>query len=632
MKNAKLAHTVSHLTAQANTRILELENRRLPVHGPACARGAHRATLPAARSPDGDRRVDTKRRAAIIKTLVNGKFLDKYSSFDPNYSPQNRVWFVSAIVDAVINAFPRPDDDKVEGLAREIIGDANYAVMLDRELEPSVGLDIKLRKTERKDVVRRVEAIYGVFAQKKELVTYGVETSRSKLLVALRKFVASRRYRGVVRMIYQVNPNSNGFMRYPHECETDQHWRVNVDAQPLWKKTGTFDVPLTVADNAAPDVAAKQIWEKPFLKGHECEGNLLDCANAACCILMDTLFEAADPAMFLKAIQQRAPGYLLIVNPNKEQGTHFLWDKETEWHNVFSKELVREADFQIGDHVVVQNHGLYLSLIPQGLWSAEHSLVTNLGNRNASDGKGLRFGGHGLDDPFSMATIYDDLIKTLQTHLHRIYTIADLFLRFMRDPTDPAGIPQGQVATRPNLEVKDPRTQKKIKFDGYELYFDFVYDNYRKPPKGGKRPTLKEGEGANPVVVFDIKQNNEIAIAPTTEKNTILDQMAKMNTSEVPIMIFIQRVPGTPAPGENYYARAAWQVPYVDAATNKGSFHPLFGGPGGTFKQLERKQMPTGDGRYFRADPESESGATITRPNVDTDDAYLNYLAGISAI
>ena len=186
---------------------------------------------------------------------------------------------------------------------------------------------------------------------------------------------------------------------------------------------------------------------------------------------MDTLFEADDPKAFFKAIKNRAPNHLVIVNPNTGQDTHYLWEKETESSKVFSKEMVLERDFQVGDHVVIQNHGLYPVLIPGGVWGAEHSLVTDLGNRKPNDGKGIRFGGHGIDKPFTIAEIYDHLIKDLQTHLHRTFKIADLFLRIMRaDPADPHGVPAGNVIKTPNLEVMDPRTQTKIKFDGYLVF------------------------------------------------------------------------------------------------------------------------------------------------------------------
>lgn len=80
-----------------------------------------------------------------------------------------------------------------------------------------------------------------------------------------------------MRMVYQVNPNSLGFMRYPYDCADNVHWRVNIDAQTFWTPLGSGDVPLTLvkidtdhdnqpdADVDAADAAAS-IWSRPFPK------------------------------------------------------------------------------------------------------------------------------------------------------------------------------------------------------------------------------------------------------------------------------------------------------------------------------------------------------------------------------
>jgi len=562
------------------------------------------------------------------------KKLRSASGFDPNYSVQNREWFIGAVLDAALAAAPSKTDIQIESDVRGLITAANGFAKAERDFTVGVSLDMDLKKVERKDVVRRVEAIYGVLG-----LNWNLASPSSQ---PLRKFLERRRYRGVVRMVHQVNPNdARGFMHYPNDCKIggkpNETWRVNIDAQPYWKKTGAGDVPLTVVDKidtkvVDPQDAAAKIWARPFLKDDLCKGNLLDCSTAACCILMDTLFEAADGKKFFQSINDRAPNHLLIVNPNKEPETHYLWEKETETEGVFSKEMVPEENFVVGDHIAVQNHGLYPTLVPGGIWGAEHSLVTDLGNRKPNDGKGLRFGGHGLNDPFTIEGAYDFLIKTLQTQMHRTYKIADLFLRLMRaDPADPTEIPAGQAIKTPNLEVKDPRTNTKIKFDGYVIFFDVKYDDFDRPPKAGKRPTRTEGEGANPLVIFDVKQTSEILIARPTLGNTLLDQISRMNLARDPIMVPIRRDPKTPPQGENYYARAAWKVPFVDNDTEKEAFHSLFGGPKGSFLQFERKQMPTGNGRYFRAG-HPEPGAFITRPTSTATSAYFTFLQSVGAI
>jgi hypothetical protein len=589
--------------------------------------------------------MDAKRKAALVQELSAGKGLTK-PTFDPNYTKQNRIWFVAAVVDAVIADRPGQTDKEIEAAAREVISEANYAVALEygftvsgAETVLNAGtweykrvafqLDKGLAKIERKDVARRVEIIYGVIAQNKELAR--VTAGNYRILSPMRKFISRRRYRAVVRMIYQVNPNTNGFMWYPDACDKPPlHLQVNVGAQPFWQKVDlNSDTPLKVKDQNNPAVAIAKIWEAPHPDPDECKGNLLDCSNAVCCMLLDSLGEAEDPEPFYKSIQQRATTdpatgqrreHLLIVNPNKLSEEHCLWDDPKEFPLIFTKELVKETDFQVGDHVDIENHGLYANVVPGGFWVSEHSLVTNCGNRNLNDGKGFLFGGHGVEQPFSINVLYDDLVKTIQTRLHRTFKMADLFLRFRQNP---AIIPSAQWEALLAQDVTDPRSTQTVKVDAFRISFKVTYDNYQKKPVGGKRPTSLEGEKDNPLIMFDIPDIHQIAIARPTLKNTIQDQLARFDQSAT--MTFLQRDP--PTGGGNYYDRAFWKIPFLDSNTDTTKLFPVFGGKDGTFKLLDRRDMPTGDGRYFRAGhPLDEPGALLTRPNVDTSNVYLDYL------
>jgi len=212
--------------------------------------------------------MDAKRRATIIKKLCAGKGLTK-PTFDPNYTRENRAWFVNAVVDAILGATPTPSDDTVEGLAREVINDANWAVALERDFSTKVEvqLDDKFRKIERKDVVRRVEIMYGVIAQNWALANTSKDNGFLDLArpTRMRRFISQRRYRAIVRMIYQVNPNANGFMWYPDECEVGPlHLQVNKEAQPFWQKLElTDDPPLKVKGQNKPDQAIAKVWERP---------------------------------------------------------------------------------------------------------------------------------------------------------------------------------------------------------------------------------------------------------------------------------------------------------------------------------------------------------------------------------
>jgi hypothetical protein len=570
--------------------------------------------------------MDAKRRANLIKELSAGKGLTK-PTFDPNYTRENRVWFVSAIVDAIL-APPTPSDDAVEGLARGIINGANSAVKDESDFSVGVKLDEKLAKNERKDLARRVETIYGVIAQNSALV--------GPLLLyfakPMRQFLSKRRYRAVVRMIYEVNPNANGFMWYPTAC--DKHprkWQVCKEALTFWENVEpNRDTPLKVSGQNTPAEAIAKIWETPHPKPDQCNGNLLDCSNAVCCMLLDSLGEAAHPKQFYDSIQKRGPEHLLIVNPNSRQDTQCLWEKDDEPHRIFTKDMVKETDFQVGDHVDIENHGLYKSVVPLGFWFSEHSLVTNCGNRNPDDGKGVLFGGHGLPQPIHIGAVYDTLVKDIQTRLHRTFKMTDLFLSFRKDPST---IPAAQVDTMV-VTVTDPRSQHKVKVEAFKFKNTVVeYDDYTTPPKKGKkeRPKIREGQEGSPLVIFDIPELNQIAIAPPTANNAIVDQLGRFSA-----MTFLRRDPllqRDPTTGHGkYYDREFWKILFDNSMTNKDDdLYPVFGGKGGTFRLLERKEMPTGYGRYFRSGHD-EPAALVTRPHVDTSGPYLSYLESIGAI
>ena len=153
--------------------------------------------------------MDAKRRAAIIKKIVSSKAFDRYSRFDPNYTIQNRVWFVTAVVDWCSMASRAPPT------ARSRDGSHNrLRRQFRRHARARNGAQYRARRghqeDERKDWVRRVETIYGVLGENSALAKEGDDR-----WMRYRKFIARRRYRGLERMIHQVNPNEQGVHALP---------------------------------------------------------------------------------------------------------------------------------------------------------------------------------------------------------------------------------------------------------------------------------------------------------------------------------------------------------------------------------------------------------------------------------
>lgn len=542
---------------------------------------------------------DTSKAKLAAKLSGNKKF-------DNTYTKENRAWFARAVVEAV--AAVKADAD-VEAEATRIITEANKRVAADRDFKIGVTLDTGETTLERRDTARRVETIYGVIARSTELA----DTSQD----GLRKFLALRRYRTSVRMMYQVNPNSNGFFFYPDACEQPPppgrgSWRTNIDTKDLWERSTVDQVPLRVrvpsGGAADPKSAAQKLWVAH--NQDPCQSNLFDCAHGVSCVLMDSVSEAVDSDKMYKAIYSRGPNHLLIVNPNKFSGTHYLWEADSEPKKVFSKEKVPPADLQVGDHVYIWNHGLYPQLLPLGFWSGEHAILTSCGTRDLADGKGFLFSGHGLDNPTTVEALHDGLIKTLQTAMHRIYSIGSIFLAFRK--SNDTSIPTTKVQRDLFQMTKPDGTQVDVL--AYEIETDFKFGNYLvKPKRDGSPPMVTESS----FVAFDIPALNVIGIA-MNKVDTIADQRNLGIEKMTPLFRT-----GTPSGGGSNYEKSLWQIRYQDSDSGTDKDFPLFGGPSGALRLLTRKEMPKFKfGRLLATD----TGALVTRPTSDPSSSYVSFL------
>lgn len=545
---------------------------------------------------------------ALRKKLVDK--LKTAAGFDATYSAENRAWFCGAILDQIAKTTADAD---LEKKASGIITNANARVKADRNFTLSLSLDAALSKIERKQVTERVETIYGVIAQNVDFADTAFD--------AVRKFIVKRRYRGIVRMVHQVNPNSNGFLRYPSECPAWGDMRLNEDARPNWivaVKGST--VPLRVTDKGDPETAAELIWDKSY--PDPCKGNLLDCGNGTACVLMDTLFEADDTDKLFKAIKARGPAHMLVINPSLQIGAdpHFLFEKDSEPTKLFSKQVVAEEDLQIGDHIYLMNHGLYPNVAPNGAWTGEHALVTQLGNRKAGDAKGFLYSGHGLDKPRTVESLYDELVKAIQSYLHRIYTIAELFFQFRQGKVS---IPGGDKIDMFDFPSQPP-VSPPISVLAYTLVKTIKFNDYTQPPTGGKPATLKEGMKDLPLIIFEIPDRREIRIAPPLKDNSVAKHKSRLNK-----MTVLSRTDNPTTAGGSIFEKTLWQIPYKDTETLTQAFFPVFGGPKGTFKLLERADMPKK--KFGRRNP-SDTGGETTRPTSETTAAYVKFLKDNGAI
>jgi hypothetical protein len=322
---------------------------------------------------------------------------------------------------------------------------------------------------------RRVEILYGALAANPDLSV----SANANLL----DFIVKRRYRSVMRMDYFVNPNGQGYFRYPGTCSTSGgNYQVNIDATAYWKryamqyfKTLTPPAPLLPIINI----------EKLFIrKSLPCEGNLLDCARVLTVVFMDSLFESHDKNVLLPYLVAKpdftypVPGsspvvtvnfaYLGICHPHEEPIVQFITDKSAE--GLFSKSTIPPADLQVGDHVYIYNHPLYKVFNPNGSWRGEHALVYDLNDRNYRSRNGFLFGGHGKEG--TLYQFYSAFMQELKTHIERTYAIAKVHLEFRQTGVISDGthtIPGGTVIISTTITgTKIFEYHKTISYTDYE--------------------------------------------------------------------------------------------------------------------------------------------------------------------
>lgn len=418
--------------------------------------------------------MDDKKKHALIEELSVAK------NFEPSYSKRNRCWFVKKLIRGYEAA--GISDQQVETKTRSVVAQSKGIVIKKRDFQLKLELD---PDTERWSRPQRVEVLYGLIATDPGFV----ETTNEDFL----DFVAARRYRAVQRMIRFVNSPR---FRYPpddpSECPSKPEFHVNAAAAPFWEPAVPKKlIPLKLKPQPAsgtvkPLEAITNLWQ---LQGDPCEENVLECAAAVTCVLMDSLLEAEDPAALLKAVTDRGPNHLLIGHPLLDRNKHLLWDETAT--RLFSKEGAPATDLQVGDHVYVWNHPIYASLDPAGVWRGEHSLVVELKDRNLKNG--IRFSGHGFELD-TIAKINDAFLKTVNTLLHRAYTLGSIFLEYMR--SGGTSLPASDVTGPEHVQTTVPSDNgtQTVDVDLYLFDIDYEFNDYRQVPLGASIPK-RQGHG-----------------------------------------------------------------------------------------------------------------------------------------
>jgi hypothetical protein len=219
--------------------------------------------------------MDDKKRQDLIKALADAK------NFDSNYSAPNRLWFVEKL----IRGFEAEGlaDNLIEQKTHDIVQQAKTVIKVNRDFSftlAAVGNSRFTTQAIREMRKHRVEILYGSIAFNRRFI----EPKYLNYLL----LNAKRRFRSICRMHFWVNSNGPYF-NYPRICKTDQHWRVNEEAEPFWERQSPpKDVPLELKAQASGSTDPVAALTKIFVKKTDpCKGNLLDCSTVASLLFMN---------------------------------------------------------------------------------------------------------------------------------------------------------------------------------------------------------------------------------------------------------------------------------------------------------------------------------------------------------
>jgi hypothetical protein len=524
--------------------------------------------------------------AAKKKKLIDS--LSLATKFDENLSEDGRLWFL----DRAIRTYEAAGktDTQITTDTPLLVTAAKARVAADRDFDGGLkalgnarfGADA-LKMTRR----HRVEILYGAIAHEPE---FAKATQREYLL-----FIAKRRFRVFARIYFWVNPNSQGYFRYPHKCPLDQRWRVNEDAAlTFWvPEVAGSDLPIKFkpAGDADPDAAIAALYvTKPA-----CTGNLFDCAVVTDITFIDSLRAAKTPATFLAAMPAE---YLKIKHMDSSE----FAQKPADTKNPLQKVRVPmpPRDLQVGDHCYIYNHPLYKAFRPTGSWTGEFSFVFISGNRDHRSQKGFVFGGHGMNG--TLYQFYNAFVKELATYLTLARNLARAHLTYMAGGAA-AIAPSTAVELEDDVIVVNHVTgsplpaarHRLIEYDASILARDFTKVPTRSTPKPRTRSPgflAVHSKSKHTFYFVKIDSPDEDKSLMTNLKKKIAD-LPTPRTAKFPIKIQRLTAPAAGATLAEIYAIEHWGVAYVDRATSTEKFWAFFETKGGV---LKRKELTTDKG------------------------------------
>ncbi len=529
--------------------------------------------------------MDAKAKQALVD-----KMLKLPKSFDELLGGASRKWFVESIIKAREAA--GDSDAAIEQKTKDLIAATMTLVKAERDFPLALTADGNKRFTAKllKDFRRnRVEILYGAIALEPRLV----ETAQRDYL----RFLAKRRLRAVCRQFIWVNPNGQGYFRYPDDCPGNDEWRPNDHAgATYWSKTPyPDDTPFTLkaAGIVDPVAAVKDLF---LARSDPCKSNLTDCAVVADITFLDALLEAKNSSTFLK---QLPAAYLDVT---------MLYDAAFASQGAATENPVARVpvampakDLQVGDQAYIFNHPLYRTFRPTGNWTGEWAFVYAAGDRNYKSEKGFVFGGHGMEG--TLFKFYKNFVNELGSHLSLARQLATVHLALM------AG---GAAAIAPGTVISDSEDDVKIYDPVARSYKAAVrhrllaYDSIAKARDFTKIPTKLKKKPKAVMAGFLILHSKVedafyLAKIDTPKNSKPLSDNLKKTAAEIPAPrqvhypIRFKRVKPAAAGASNAvrYAVTEWGIEYYDKGAAALTTWPFFETVAG---ELKRKELSTAQG------------------------------------
>jgi hypothetical protein len=291
---------------------------------------------------------------------------------------------------------------------------------------------------------------------------------------------------------------------------------------------------------------------------------------------------------------------------------HFLTDDRPA-NALFEQLSVTTADLQVGDHLYVINHPLYLLYNPHGAWGGEHSFIFNIGSRELKDMKyklfrtDMKVAGHGLEG--TLLSLMDNMLDQINVTLSRLQAITKIHLANLKangrkTTSDVTFVPPTATGGKPDVNFFVYKTRYKYQ----------EFDNGK-----GKDVTVTKG--------FILKE----AIANLQSFSIFNSEGTDLNATPTAAEsgdAFSSTFIGTKFSDEQFLL-SKWGVIFYNTQTVTVTSQPFFEKDNKTGKLLKFDDLA--NSRPFLTMDDNDDGY-ITRPRVNFDAAYLKFLKDNGAI